>query len=288
MRSIYIDTLGSNLKIHDSTNAVDFWAQTPVDGFDAPDYRIISYDKPGEDGMAISSMFYSGRPISIHGVIKGSNPTAFEANRKLLSTACAISRDVNGYPLPKRVSVTTLAGNTFFFDAYFSKPIFAYDQVNWSKYLLQLTAIDPFLYGSQVSSGAIVRASGGGFILPVILPIVSSSATGGTATLVNSGNGNSWPIITLTGPLTNPYINNSTIGKFMQLTYTLPLGSTITIDMAKKSILLNGSSNLISAKTTDSTWWPVVAGNNNITFSTGSSADTGNMQITFYNSYVGI
>lgn len=289
MRSLYIDTLGTNLQIHDSQNPnIGYWLQSPIEGLDSPEIRTNEYQKPGEDGSAITSTFYDSRGVTLQGIISGSSPTDYENKRTAFATACAIKRDSNGFPVAKRIQFTTLGGQTFYFDGFFRRPVFNYDQINWTKFMVSVVAPQPTLFGStQVSSGAIVRVSGGGFILPVILPIVSSSGTGGSALITNSGNANSFPVITLTGPLTNPFIYSVATGRTMQLTYTLLAGSTITIDMGLKTIVLNGSSSLLSAKTTSSEWFAIVPGSNLINFSTSSTGDTGNMVILFNPAYLG-
>lgn len=290
MKNFYIDTLGVNLKIHDNVAATDFWLQPGIEGLDAPEYRTGQYDKPGEDGSIISSQFYSGRVVTLPGIVKGNGAAAYEANRKLLSSALTIKRDSNGRPIPKRCQFETLSGVTYFFDAYVArKPMFSQVNVSFSKFLINLVVPKASIFATGiVTSGAITRPSGGGFILPVILPITSSSSTGGSATLTNNGDNVSLPTLTLTGPLTNPYIRNATINKSMQLTYTIGTGDYITIDMEEKTILLNGSSSVLSAKTDDSEWWGIDPGVNNIIFSSGSNSDTGNLQVSFYEAYAGI
>lgn len=289
MRSMFIDTLVSNLQIHSNQGDTDIWLQIPVDGLEAPEYRTNIYERPGEDGGIVSSMFYATRPVTLRGMIKGASPAIYEANRQKFAAATAIQRDSSGYPVAKRIQFTTLAGNVYFFDAYFERPIYAQENVNNTHFLLNMKVPNPQIFGATVvDSGAVARASGGGFILPVILPIVSTGQTGGSVLMVNAGNANSYPILKLTGPLTNPFIQNTAVNKTMQLNYTIPAGSVVTIDMLNKTIMLNGTSSILSVKTSDSEWWGIVPGNNNINFATNTSADTGNLDITFFNAYLGV
>ena len=277
-----------SLKIHDSINSSDFWLQTPISGLDSPEDRVTVYDKPGEDGAVVSSSFYSSRPVSLQGVIKGANATAFENNRKAFIAACSQQKDSNGYPTPIKFTFTTLAGNTYFFEGYCRKPVMDYDQINFCRYHIEIICADPYIYGNSTNTTTINRAIGGGAIVPFVVPVTLAPGSGGTGTVVNNGNGISYPVLTLTGPLTNPYIANTTVGKVMQLTYTIPSGSFVTIDMQAKTILLNNTSSILSTKTSDSEWWGLIAGSNNLQLSTSSTADTGNLQISSNDAYLGV
>lgn len=285
MRNFSIGTL--NLITNNVANP-NFILQTPITGLDFPEIRTNYYSRPGQDGGSVSSMFYDKRTITLTGIVYASDPATYENSRKALAAACAITKDSNGYPTPTRISFTTLANTSLFFDAYINRPIYDYKDPNYSTFMVTMTVPNSFLLGaSQVVSSAITRATGGGFILPVILPITSSAGTGGSTIVTNAGTAATYPTITLTGPLTNPYIQNSTVGKFMQLNYTIPSGQSVVIDMYNKTITLNGSS-LLSSKTAGSDWWSILPGANTITLTTGSTADTGNAVVAFYSSYLGV
>lgn len=287
MKTIILD----GLQIHSNTGNVDFWVHPGIEGLDVPETRMTEYDRPGEDGGTVSSMLYGSRPIVMEGTVKGNDVTAYEANRRLLSQACIIERDRYNYPVSKTLQITTLNNVTYTLQVYVKKLSMAMDNVKSCKFMLQLVAADPFIYdSSSISTGAIARPSGGGFVLPVILPIVFAAAVGGTGVVINNGTAPASPVITLTGPATNPFIINTTTGDVFQLNYTIPSGSTVVIDMniTKKTIIMNGSTNLLYTKSTDSVWWSIPVGSNTINYSTGSSGDTGTMTLSFTPRYAGI
>ena len=284
MLNLYI----GSLKVHDSVNATDLWLQTPITGFDSPDNRMTHYDKPGEDGAVVSAMYYSSRHVTLHGYIKGATPIIYEANRVAFIKACAQAKDASGYPTPTTITFTTLAGNTYYFNAYIKKPVMDYSQINSGKYMVDMVAADPYIYSSAARTTTISRAIGGGAIVPFVVPVILAASSGGSSTLVNGGNGTSFPILKLTGPLTNPYVANTTVNKFVQLNYTITSSNYVLIDMAQKTIMLNGVTSVLSTKTSDSNWWALVSGNNNIQLSTGTSADTGNLTINYNDAYLGV
>lgn len=255
--------------------------QTPISGLDSPLIRMSSNPKPGDNGSVVSSMFYDNRLVGLTGEIWANNPTDFEAARRALANAVLITKDSNGYPVPTRITFTTLAGTNYYVDVYFDRPIMDYDKPNVSKFTVIGTCVNPFLFGaSGYSSGNMTVGTAGGYLSPYISPYITGSTTGGTGTINNLGNVDAPPVLTLVGPLTSPYIYSTATGKFMQINYTINAGDTVKIDMGAKTIILNNSSSLNSYKATGADWFNVLPGLNSFNFSTSSSSDTGFALIT--------
>src|SRR5689334_15451518 len=126
------------LQLH-GADLTNFSLRRPIQGLEAPEFRISSYDKPGEDGGVVSSAQYGMRQVTLTGRVAGSNAAQYEANRRALIEACAIQRDSNGYTVLTRCEVTTQAGATYFFYAIVGMPKFPHDQINWSDFMVQLT-----------------------------------------------------------------------------------------------------------------------------------------------------
>lgn len=285
MRSFQI---GSLQLINNSQAAPGFIPQT-FTGLDSPDYRTNEYARPGQDGAIISSMFYDARTVTVEGQLYGTSGLEYESYRQALIAACAINKDSNNYPTPTRVTFTTMGGTSYFFDAIIGRPIIEMQKPLLSDFHLTMTVTNPFIFGNTAfTSPNIAPATGGGFILPVVLPIVSSAAVGGVVTVTNVGQATTLPTITLTGLLTQPALYNQTTGKSMQLSYTINSGDTVVIDMYNKTITLNGSSSLLSTKTSSSDWWGVQPGANQISISTISSGDTGYAVVSGNPSFIGV
>lgn len=260
-----------------------------IQGLDSGDYRVVSYPMPGQDGAKVSQAYYDARTVTLQGVISGASPTDYIANRSLLSQATAINRDSHGYPSLTKLSFTTLDGKSYFVYVQPQKPTFDFGNPTWSRYMISLLAPDPRIYGTaQQTTGNITRLISGGIIVPTIVPVLGGGGSGGSAFVTNSGTTDAHPILTFTGPLTNPYVLNQTTGYAFQLDYSLLGGDSIVVDMYEKTVVFNGSSNYIAYMDSISTWWTIIPGSNNIVLGTGSTADTGNVRLTFYNAYAGV
>lgn len=266
------------------------FAVDSVDGLESPEYRINQYDKPGEDGGVVSGSYYGLRAITMNGLVTGSGSAAtHETNRRALETACAVTRDSTGFPIYALLELTTLGGTNYFTYVQVKQLRNPVGRGTSSPFQISMVAPDPRLYVvGQQTTGAISRPSGGGFVLPVILPITFGSSSGGSGSATNTGNVPTYPILTLRGQLTNPYVLNSANGGLVQLNRTIASGETVVIDMGNKTVTLNGSTSLLNTRTSDSTWWSLNPGVNPISFSTGSTSDTGTLEITWYQSSMGL
>ncbi len=268
----------------------DFTLFAPIDGLDFPSMRVSSYNRPGEDGGIVSNVFYGMRSVSITGMVMGSNCEQYEDNRQLLVEACSTNKDEFGYPTLTRFVAINTAGESFYFDGQVTNvSVLRGGLIKASEFQISVIVPDHTIYSStSSSSGSIVRQSGTGFEWPFDWPILWGTTSGGTATLNNTGNVEVYPVITITGSATSPYILNSTTDKFIQLNYTFDVSDVLVIDMGAKTVLLNGTTNLISAKTSASDWWSLVPGNNVINYTTSTSSDTGTVEVTWHNGFVGI
>ena len=271
---------------------------TPVKGLESPKHRTTSYPRPGRNGVTVSSKFFDGRLLELVGkifAVAGESFASYETRRRAFIAATANETSDNGTPLPIRVSFTTLAGDSYYLDAYFNEPVMPLDNPVSTDFMV--TAVGNLIYSAAgVISGNISRPIGGGLVIPFTIPAVASASTGGTVILSNSGTSTAYPSIdqygnggvTLTGSLTNPVLSNLTTGKFIELTYTLASGDYVQIDMENQLILLNGSSSLISTKTTSSDWWGLEPGANSISISTSSGSDGGYVTIQYNPAFIGV
>lgn len=104
-------------------------------------------------------------------------------------------------------------------------------------------------------------------------------------TVTNSGWATTSPVITITGPATNPTIGSVTQSAYLTLNATLTATDTLVIDLGNKTVLLNGSSarNLIAA---GSEWFDAPAGSSTYSFSASGTTAGTSAVITWANAYI--
>lgn len=100
--------------------------------------------------------------------------------------------------------------------------------------------------------------------------------SGGSGTSIyNSGTVISWPEITITGPVVNPYIINDSWPTInvprIRLAASLGVGDSVVINMRNRTVVLNG---IVSRRLWVSppyVWWGLIPGNNFIRFGADTS-----------------
>lgn len=121
---------------------------------------------------------------------------------------------------------------------------------------LRFIAHDPFWYGDEQQQTWEVDEAFGGLIFKGSGATFGTGGTGSwifgstsfseAASVVYWGHEVALPVVTITGPATNPRINNVTIGTQLNLAYTVAAGETVTIDVANLTVTNNFGANLSS------------------------------------------
>jgi hypothetical protein len=165
---------------------------------------------------------------------------------------------------------------------------------------LMFSAGDPTFYNPTSTTATWTIASIAGLIFPITFPIIFGSDTIDVSeTITYTGTWISYPVFTLTGPMSYAQIRNTSTSEKLMLNYAIPAGRTVTIDLgfSAKTIKDNTGLNLISYLSDDSDLAtfhlapaPEVAGGINVLTINAGSGIVGITQIemTYYNRYIGI
>lgn len=135
---------------------------------------------------------------------------------------------------------------------------------------VQFIAPDPLWYSNTLhaqSSGLPSPTAGMTFDATFDLPFGAS--TGGSIAVVNAGNYPTAPIITITGPCTNPAVTLGSATMFLAL--TLGVSDTVVIDMHARTVTFNGELRQNSPKQ-GSSWWTLPVGASTVGVSSQDSA----------------
>lgn len=161
---------------------------------------------------------------------------------------------------------------------------------------LEFTAFNPIIYDPTVRT-ATINSFTSGLIFPVIFPFVLG-ASYGTTNITYAGTWEEYPTITVTGPASGIYIENTTTGKKLRLDYMVSLGETVTFVLTydHKSVTSSTGADLSEFLSDDSDlgefalqYDPIVAGGINtiVVYTIGATAGT-TFVFTYYNRYYGI
>lgn len=231
------DSAGSGYVI--PLNAVDDayvdWRMQGLDGWDSADLPEGAEDKVGEDGSWDAPNYYSGRIVTISGLLTAPTYEAREVAEEQLRRAVPPRRRVMlriNETIPKYV-IGRRSGRVM---------ITPLDEVH-SKWQVALLCPDPRKYGFDVATEYMsIALPAPGLAPPWTPPIVMPARPPGTntATITNAGAYESQPLIRIDGPGRAPQIINDTTGLFLAYDLELGVGDYLLIDCHAGVALLQG------------------------------------------------
>ncbi len=131
---------------------------------------------------------------------------------------------------------------------------------------VEFHATDPRVYGLTLQSkGGGVAVASGGLDFDISGNFVfGDTGLSGVLDCTNEGIFPTLPVFTIVGPITNPSIENQTIGKLLSFSGSVLDGETLVIDAMARTILLNGTSSRYSWLDDPTEWFTLHVGGNNI------------------------
>lgn len=159
----------------------------------------------------------------------------------------------------------------------------------------ELTCHNPFPYDPEgVSVPFSLSAGGTGFAIPALTNFTFGASTLNATNVISLSDVaavESFPIITLTGPINTPTITNNTTGDTLSFSTNLAGGTTYTIDTryGYKSVVdqLNATKTGDLTSTSDLATFNLVPGDNSITVTGASATAATGINFQFYKYFIG-
>jgi hypothetical protein len=147
---------------------------------------------------------------------------------------------------------------------------------------------DPRYYDSNIQTATLLYSTPSGRIYNRIYNLVYGGGSGTiTTTITNNGWTNTYPTITINGPITNPEIGNTTQNASMLFNVTLSSSDLFIVDLYNKLITLNGNPARNTLISGSSTWFSASPGNNDFYFyGTGTLAGTTEAVVEWQSAYI--
>jgi hypothetical protein len=146
---------------------------------------------------------------------------------------------------------------------------------------------DPKYYDDTLQTGTItVTTSLGRTYNRVYNLTYGGGSSAITTNVLNAGWANTYPTITINGPITNPTVGNLTQGTYITITGSYTNTDVITVNLDSKLITLNGNAarNLVAG---NSTWFWAQPGSNLFYLTgTGTLAGTTSASVSWRNAYI--
>lgn len=132
---------------------------------------------------------------------------------------------------------------------------------------VEFWATDPRIYSQASTTYTVTQAavSGTGLTFPITFPLSFGGAvSGGQFVASNAGEFEAPWTATISGPITNPTLENVTTGQTIAFTGTVASGETLVISSLDRSVMLNGTASRYSWLVVGSSWWQLAPGNNTV------------------------
>lgn len=252
-------------------------------GFDFPITRVEVDEYGSTHGAEVGSVLYGKRVMSIDGEIWGEDAQDYEEKRRALAQAVDI---LNGL---QEAEIVTRGGLTVVTDVILnSKPELTYQKngVIRGPYRLEFASPNPYFSSPDEVETEVLVFEGGGFAIPFAIPFSLGNGGSGQETIVNSGNGLSYPVVRIYGSVINPSLKNETTDQTLSLTYTIPSGSYVELNFKNHTAKLNGITNVLQYVTGD--WWGFKPGDNVVKLFGSNASGTAKALFTHQHQYVGI
>lgn len=254
----------------------------------SPDPRSVVDVRPEDHGTVDGTRWYGARVFDMAGRIVGADHEAMWAALDDLKGALAlgVGADVTlrfrrtGLAFLERASVRVSGA----LDAPLASELGAAPMV---RFAVALEAPDPRIYSDTESTGSYdpTDAGTGGLTFPLTFPLeFDASAGAGTLQVENAGTIGTPAVLTITGPVVNPIIDNETAGlSIYTRNLDLAAGETVELDTLSRTVLLGGTTprpDLVDVSLTD--WWTLLPGVNQLRLrGSGMSAGATELAVTY-------
>jgi hypothetical protein len=279
-------------------SSFDTYIHLANDGLGLPDLTRYYQSGPLQNGASNTGYRLEPRDIILTLGMVSDDEIDYFAKRKTLMNIFK-PKDI-----PIKLRLTLPDGSQRQIDTYYQKGLNANSAdktVYYHRFAVALKAPDPTWYDPNGYNVAFGVVSASGFTVPMSVPTsVGRSTIGQTVSIDYTGSWDSYPIITVVGPVTNLVITNDTTGDVLDFTgYTINAGTTVTIDTRYgfKSVISDAGTNLIDKLTTASdlaSFRLVAAEDDSPSFTndvsvTGSNAtDATRIFVSYFNRYIAI
>lgn len=241
-----------------------------VVGLDNAPYRETERDHEGTDGGFMDAEFEKGRPVILQGMLYAETSTMETFFDSLKANWAPSTTLVPFYFKSPGVAERVI----------FVKPLGCkYDWSQMRRYgcaevQFKMFAEDPRIYTAEEQVVVINYGgeAGTGFAFSFGFDFSFGPAIPPTGANIPVGGSRPTPAtLTIAGPITSPVITNDTLGISLAFNITLSATDTLTIDLANRTVVLNGSENRRNTLQVPN-WFFLSSGNTFLRFGGGDGA----------------
>ncbi len=259
---------------------------TSVDGFDSPALREARENRPAMDGQIDYQSLLGERLLMLKGKILAGSVSERDSRRQPFINAF---KEDGVYDWLKW-QVPGQMAKQIYCKVFDLKIDDRYDEDPFIRnFIINLIAVDPRIYSQEeITKTVYIPSAVGGRVYVKVYPKTYGTVqTGGKIVCTNSGNHSVLPIVKMYGPLSSPKIRNNDDGqKEILINMVVADGDYLEIDFLEKTIMLNGTASRYNYLDSDSRWWKLKQGNNEIEFRDGGGDTDAYAQIIYRHGWI--
>lgn len=254
-------------------------------GFGTPAVRATDTPYLLRDGVYATGDYHDARTLSMGLVVLGDSPEHAEELARTLAGAWQASRS------DLELHIRVADDRTFLLNGRPRRCELDYKDLKYGhcKAAVQFVATDPRLYAGTETSTIVPLGSGtaAGVTFPLTFPLTfqTGAVPPGIATIGNEGTTDTWPVVTITGTVTDPRIENVTTGETLELDLALTGSDTVVVDMLNRTVTYNGA-NALGSIVSGSTFWALQPGENLVSFRAPVSTTVANATFTYRSAWL--
>lgn len=152
--------------------------------------------------------------------------------------------------------------------------------------VLEFESTDPVWHGLEATYETGMMEASGGRTYDRTYPMTYGAlGDGGSVVVTNGGNLESYPVMRVYGPVDTPVITNLAQDKIIKVNVDIAADSYLEINLAKHTLLMNGTGNQRSALDPSSRWFTFDPGDTEILFNGNVFDADATLQIDMYNAW---
>lgn len=254
---------------------------------DLPDIVSSDQGRLRRHGLRAGDDFLAGRSVVVVMEVYATSDALYQTAIQNLKTA--LRPGVDEVPLVFQLPAVA-GGSKFQVNARVRRvdwPVTLNHYFRKDEITVEFYSTDPRLYATSLSTGsATLPTAGGGLTFDATASFTfGATSTGGELNLLNSGSWQTPVVFRIDGPVQTPRIIHNGLGKELELSLTVASGDYVLLDSESRTVLLNGTASRYSDLTSDSRWFDLEPGNNQISFR-GATTAAGSLSATWRSAWV--
>lgn len=240
---------------------------TAVDGLGIPTVRTGDNPRPSDYGAYFGRDFIGQRMVTLTVNVTGDNADETLSNWEALMAFWQLDTPDGSASMPLKFQLPGRPVRRVNGRPRDAAPDYSIINAGQMSAVLLFGTADPSIFDDIENSDAVGLADvGTGRLYPRAFPTAyGAGSAGGIITAVNDGNFPTRPVITITGPCTNPTVENVNTSERMQFVISLQSTDSLVIDIDADTVELNGGSRY-DCVTLDSDWFSLGPGSTEVHF----------------------